>query len=59
LLLVLFATSGTLAGAPVITHLIVNIKDSTLYLLKIYDKGNLDNISEAELKQLLAAVKIL
>ena len=41
---------GKSGGARVITHLIVNIEDSTLYLLKIYDKGDQDNISEIELK---------
>jgi mRNA-degrading endonuclease RelE of RelBE toxin-antitoxin system len=50
---------GKSGGARVITHLIVNVENEILYLLKIYDKGNLDNISEAELKQLLAAVEIL
>jgi mRNA-degrading endonuclease RelE of RelBE toxin-antitoxin system len=50
---------GKSGGARVITHLIVNVENEILYLLKIYDKGDLDNISEAELKQLLAAVKIL
>jgi hypothetical protein len=41
----------------VITHLIVTIEDETLYLLKIYDKADQDNISETELKQLLAGIK--
>jgi hypothetical protein len=47
---------GKSGGAGVITHLIFNIGDETLYLLKIYDKADLDNISEGELKQLLAAI---
>jgi len=50
---------GKSGGARVITHLIVNLENEMLYLLKIYDKGDLDNISEAELKYLLAAVKAL
>jgi mRNA-degrading endonuclease RelE of RelBE toxin-antitoxin system len=50
---------GKSGGARVITHLIVNLENETLYLLKIYDKADLDNISEAELKHLLAAVKVL
>jgi mRNA-degrading endonuclease RelE of RelBE toxin-antitoxin system len=50
---------GKSGGARVITHLIVNLEDEILYLLKIYDKGDLDNISETELKHLLKAVKTL
>lgn len=48
---------GKSGGARVITHLIVTIEDETLYLLKIYDKADQDNISETELKQLLAGIK--
>ncbi|MDB5911061.1 MAG: hypothetical protein JWP34_5178 [Massilia sp.] len=47
---------GKSGGARVITHLIVTIEDSTLYLLKIYDKSDRDNISESELKQLLISI---
>src|ERR1700676_3958324 len=36
---------GKSGGARVITHLIVNVENEILYLLKIYDKGDLDNIS--------------
>ena len=50
---------GKSGGARVITHLIVSIEAETLYLLKIYDKGDQDNISEAELKYLLTTVKTL
>ncbi len=50
---------GKSGGARVITHLIVNIEHETLYLLKIYDKADLDNISESELKQLLEIIKQL
>jgi len=50
---------GKSGGARVITHLIVNVENETLYLLKIYDKGDLENISEAELKHLLEIIKVL
>jgi hypothetical protein len=46
---------GKSGGARVITHLIINIEGETLYLLKFYDKGALDNISETELKALLSS----
>jgi len=44
-------------GARVISHLIVNIENETLYLLKIYDKSEQETISDAELKTLLASVQ--
>ncbi len=47
---------GKSGGARVITHLIVNIEDSYLYLLTIYDKSDLDSISSSELRQLLATI---
>jgi mRNA-degrading endonuclease RelE of RelBE toxin-antitoxin system len=47
---------GKSGGARVITHLIVNIKNETLYLLKIYDKGEQDTVSDAELKYLLEQI---
>ena len=50
---------GKSGGARVTTHLIVNVENEILYLLKIYDKGDLDNISETELKHLLEVVKML
>jgi len=50
---------GKSGGARVITHLIVNVENEILYLLKIYDKGDFDNISEAELKHLLTTLKTL
>src|SRR5579863_3673566 len=37
---------GKSGGARVITHLIINFERETLYLLKIYDKADLDNITE-------------
>lgn len=49
---------GKSGGARVITHLIVNIENETLYLLKIYDKGEQDSITEAELKYLLTTINI-
>ena len=50
---------GKSGGARVITHLIVNVENETLYLLKIYDKGEQDNISETELRYLLTTINIL
>ncbi len=47
---------GKSGGARVITHLLVNFEDETLYLLKIYDKSNLENISDAELTNLLKLI---
>lgn len=47
---------GKSGGARVITHLLVTLENETLYLLKIYDKGEMDNISEAELKLLLTQI---
>ena len=49
---------GKSGGARVITHLIVSVENETLYLLKIYDKSDMDNISEAELKNLLASIDV-
>jgi mRNA-degrading endonuclease RelE of RelBE toxin-antitoxin system len=47
---------GKSGGARVITHLIVTVENQTLYLLKIYDKGEQDTISDAELKYLLTQI---
>ncbi len=47
---------GKSGGARIITHLIINIEDSYLYLLTIYDKSDLDSISSSELRQLLTAI---
>lgn len=47
---------GKSGGARVITHLLININAETLYLLKIYDKGDEENISETELKYLLSTI---
>jgi hypothetical protein len=48
---------GKSGGARVITHLIANLENEKLYLLKIYDKGDQENIGEAELKNLLASIR--
>jgi mRNA-degrading endonuclease RelE of RelBE toxin-antitoxin system len=48
---------GKSGGARVITHLIVKVDIETLYLLKIYDKSELENISTSELKELLTEIK--
>lgn len=47
---------GKSGGARIITHLIISVENQTLYLLKIYDKGDIDNISETELIQLLSSI---
>jgi len=47
---------GKSGGARVITHLLVTLEDETLYLLKIYDKSDLENISDAELTNLLKLI---
>jgi mRNA-degrading endonuclease RelE of RelBE toxin-antitoxin system len=47
---------GKSGGARVITHLLVTIEAETLYLLKIYDKGEQENISETELVSLLKLI---
>jgi len=49
---------GKSGGARVITHLIVTVTDETLYLLKIYDKGDQETISDTELKYLLDSIHI-
>ena len=47
---------GKSGGARVITRLLITIEDQVLYLLKIYDKGEQENITESELKYLLSTV---
>ena len=47
---------GKRGGARVITHLLVRLEGETLYLLKIYDKSDLETISEKELENLLKAI---
>jgi mRNA-degrading endonuclease RelE of RelBE toxin-antitoxin system len=47
---------GKSGGARVITHLLITIENQTLYLLKIYDKGEQDTITESELKSLLSSI---
>lgn len=43
---------GKSGGARVITHIV--IKDRTVFLLTIYDKSEKENITDKELKELLA-----
>ena len=47
---------GKSGGARVITHLLVRLEGETLYLLKIYDKSDLETILEKELENLLKAI---
>ena len=47
---------GKSGGARVITHLLITIEDQVLYLLKIYDKGEQESITESELKYLLSTI---
>ncbi len=47
---------GKSGGARIITHFLVTITDETLYLLKVYDKGDQESISETELKYLLNTI---
>lgn len=46
---------GKSGGARVITYLLVT--ESVVYLLSIYDKSERENISNAELKQLLNQIR--
>lgn len=48
---------GKSGGARVITHLLVSLDNETLYLLKIYDKGEAETITDVELKELLNSIK--
>ncbi|MCL4165465.1 UNVERIFIED_CONTAM: hypothetical protein GTU68_000936 [Idotea baltica] len=45
---------GKSGGARVITYILVS--EETVYLLSIYDKSELDNISDKELKDLLSYI---
>jgi hypothetical protein len=47
---------GKSGGARIITHLLVIREAETLYLLKLYDKGDQENISEVELVNLLKLI---
>jgi hypothetical protein len=47
---------GKSGGARVITHLIVKVDVEALYLLKIYDKSEQENISTRELNELLTEI---
>lgn len=46
---------GKSGGARVITNILVS--EETVYLLSIYDKSELDNISDKELKDLLTYIQ--
>lgn len=52
---------GKSAGMRVITHIEVNICideiSNRLYLLSIYDKSDMDSISEIEIAEILKAIK--
>ena len=48
---------GKSGGARVITHLVVRVNVEALYLLKIYDKSEKENISTSELNELLTEIK--
>lgn len=45
---------GKSAGARVITN--VYLRNETIYLLSIYDKSELDNITDKEIKDLLSQI---
>ena len=50
---------GKSGGTRIITLLLVTLENQTLYLLKIYDQGDQENITETELKQLLLGIAAL
>lgn len=45
---------GKSGGARVITHVI--FKDGTLYLLSIYDKSDIDNLTDKEILELIKLI---
>lgn len=45
---------GKSGGARVITHIV--FKNETVYLLSIYDKSNLDNLTDKEIQNLLKLI---
>lgn len=45
---------GKSGGARVITH--ITIKENTIYLLSIYDKGDKDSLSDKEILELIKAI---
>ncbi|MGF7080636.1 type II toxin-antitoxin system RelE/ParE family toxin [Mucilaginibacter sp. UYCu711] len=47
---------GKSGGARIITHFLVAFENETLFLLKIYDKGDQENISDTELTYLLKSI---
>ena len=48
---------GKSGGARIITHLLARLEGDTLYLLKIYDKSDIDTISNKELLVLLKEIQ--
>ena len=44
---------GKSGGARVITHVIIEVEDTAVKLLTIYDKADKENLSEGELNRLL------
>jgi len=45
---------GNSGGARVITHLI--FKDNTVYLLTIYDKSDIENLTDKEILELIKSI---
>ena len=45
---------GKSGGARLISHVVV--KDETVFFLTIYDKAEKDNLTDKELKELLASI---
>lgn len=42
---------GKSGGARIISHLV--IQEETIYLISIYDKGNIESITDSEIKKLI------
>ena len=45
---------GKSGGARVITHIV--FKDDTVYMLSIYDKSDIDNLSDKEIMELIKQI---
>ena len=50
---------GKSGGARVITHVIIEVEDTAVKLLTIYDKADKENLSEGELNRLLKRNNLL
>ena len=48
---------GKSSGAIIITNLVVTVKFTNVYLLTIYDKSEIDSVSDIELKRLIQGIK--